>query len=299
VWAVSVVSYIALCRWLVPDFPLWIVAGFGLLWSPLNSYVSARMVGLTGQGVSVPFIKEVAIISSRYPRVDIWYAPLPLYDHGWAAQRFREVELTGTKFTSILKAELVMLPVIFLASFIFWAFFWKASPIPSPLFPFAQKMWPYYAQMEAVWKQINLPQSEIREVVLNALNIPRIITGFVSGLGLFWLFSAFKWPVLLFYGLVSGVGQLPHFTLPKLLGAWLGHRYFKKSLRRGELDALRARATGGLLLRDGANRHVRDCACAGRQVGLRAAVLKCLPSPPVSLPRSGRGGIPLFGVLKR
>jgi hypothetical protein len=30
VWAVSVVSYIALCRWLVPDFPLWIVAGFGL-----------------------------------------------------------------------------------------------------------------------------------------------------------------------------------------------------------------------------------------------------------------------------
>jgi hypothetical protein len=237
VWAVSVVSYIALCRWLVPDFPLWIVAGFGLLWSPLNSYVSARMVGLTGQGVSVPFIKEVAIISSRYPRVDIWYAPLPLYDHGWSAQRFREVELTGTKFTSILKAELVMLPVIFLASFIFWAFFWKASPIPSPLFPFAQKMWPYYAQMEAVWKQINLPQSEIREVVLNALNIPRIITGFVSGLGLFWLFSAFKWPILLFYGLVSGVGQLPHFTLPKLLGAWLGHRYFKK--RYGEENWMR------------------------------------------------------------
>jgi hypothetical protein len=98
-------------------------------------------------------------------------------------------------------------------------------------------MWPYYAQMEAVWKQINLPQSEIREVVLNALNIPRIIAGFVSGLGLFWLFSAFKWPILLFYGLVSGVGQLPHFTLPKLLGAWLGHRYFKK--RYGEENWMR------------------------------------------------------------
>jgi hypothetical protein len=91
--------------------------------------------------------------------------------------------------------------------------------------------------MEAVWKQINLPQSEIREVVLNALNIPRIVAGFVSGLGLFWLFSAFKWPILLFYGLVSGVGQLPHFTLPKLLGAWLGHRYFKK--RYGEENWMR------------------------------------------------------------
>ncbi len=237
VWLVSVVSYIMLCRILVPDFPMWIVVGFGLFWSPLNSYVSARMIGLTGQGVSVPFLKEVAIITSRYPKVDIWYAPLPLYDHGGSAQRFREVELTGTKFTSILKAELVMLPVIFIASFLFWSFFWRASPIPSPLFPFAMTMWPYYAQMEAVWKQINRPESAAQQWVLSALNIPRIIAGFVSGLGLFWLFNVFKLPMLLFYGLVGGVGQLPHFTLPKLLGAWLGHRYFKK--RFGEENWVR------------------------------------------------------------
>ncbi len=237
VWAVSVVSYIALCRWLVPDFPLWIVGVFGLLWSPLNSYVSARMIGLTGSGVSVPLLREVAVISSRYPRVDIWYAPLPLYDHGWAAQRFREVELTGTKFTSILKAEVAMFFTIAVASFLFWSFFWKASPIPSSLFPYAQKMWPYFAQMEAVWKQINRPESEMRELVLGALNIPRIGIGFALGMGLFWVFNTFKLPILLFYGLVGGVGQLPHFTLPKLLGAWLGRRYFKK--RFGEENWIR------------------------------------------------------------
>jgi hypothetical protein len=33
------------------------------------------------------------------------------------------------------------------------------------------------------------------------------------------------------------VGQLPHFTLPKLLGAWLGHCYFKK--RYGEENWMR------------------------------------------------------------
>lgn len=228
VWFVSVIAYIMLCRWLVPDFPLWIVGAFGLLWSPLNSYVSARMIGITGHGVSVPFLKEVAVISSGYPKVDIWYAPLPLYDHGWAAQRFREVELTGTKFTSIFKAEVAMFFVILVASFLFWSFFWSASPIPSTLFPYAQKMWPYYAQMEAVWKQINRPDSAMRDLVLGALNIPRIGAGFLAGLALFWVFNTFKLPILLFYGLVGGVGQLPHFTLPRLLGAWLGHRYFKK-----------------------------------------------------------------------
>lgn len=228
VWAISVSSYILICRALVPDFPLWIVAFFGLLWSPLNSYISARMMGLTGHPVGFPFLKEVAIISSRYQKVDIWYAPLPLHDHGPSAQRFREVELTGTKFTSILKAELVMLPTIFIASLVFWAFFWKVSQIPSSLFPYAQRFWPYHAQMEAVWKQLNRPESTAQQWVLDALNIPRIGAGFAFGLGAFYLFYLLKLPTLFYYGFAGGVGQLPHFTLPTLFGAWLGRRYFKK-----------------------------------------------------------------------
>ncbi|MCW5934641.1 MAG: peptide transporter [Fimbriimonadia bacterium] len=237
VWLGSVVSYIVICRILVPDFPLWIVGFFGLLWSPLNSYISARMVGLSGQTVGFPYLKEIAIISSRYPHVDIWYAPLPLYDHGGSAQRFREVELTGTKFTSIVKAELVMLPVIFIASFVFWAFFWKASQIPSSLFPFAQRFWPYHAQIDAVWKQLNRPGSEAQQWLLDAMNVPRIAAGFVGGLGCYWLFGVLKLPILFFYGFAGGVGQLPHFTLPKLLGAWLGKRYFAK--RFGEDNWIR------------------------------------------------------------
>ena len=66
------------------------------------------MIGLTGRGVGFPYIREASIVASGYQRLDVWYAPIPLADHGWAAQRFREVELTGTKFTSILKAELFM-----------------------------------------------------------------------------------------------------------------------------------------------------------------------------------------------
>jgi hypothetical protein len=51
---------------------------YGLIWSPINSYISARMVGITGTGVAVPYLKEVAIMKSGYPYVDVWYAPIPL-----------------------------------------------------------------------------------------------------------------------------------------------------------------------------------------------------------------------------
>lgn len=237
VWFASVIGYIVVCHQLVPEFPVWIIIFFGLCSSPLNTYVSARLVGLTGQRVTFPYLKEVAVISSGYPRVDIWYAPLPLYDHGWAAQRFREVELTGTKFTSILKAEVAMLPVVLIASFLFWAFFWHVSQIPSSLFPYAQRFWPYYAQLDAVWKQLNRPESEAQKWLLNALDYRRILGGFAGGLACYWLFNAVKLPVLYFYGFAGGIGQLPHYTLPTLFGAWLGRRYFRK--RFGEENWMR------------------------------------------------------------
>ncbi|NUL82241.1 MAG: peptide transporter [Armatimonadetes bacterium] len=228
VWIASALAYIAICRALVPEFPTWIVAVFALVWSPLNSYISARMFGLTGRPVAFPYLKEAAVITSRYQRADVWYAPLPLYDHGQVAQRFREVELTGTKFSSILKAEVAMLFVLPVASFVFWAFFWKTSQIPSTQFPYAQKFWPYHAQMEAVWKQINRPESAAQDWLLNALEPKRILAGFGAGLALYGLFGLMKLPLMFFYGFAGGVGHLPHMILPQLIGAFVGRRFFAR-----------------------------------------------------------------------
>src|SRR6185369_7656556 len=140
---------------LVPAFPLWLLVFFGLFWSPLNSYISARMIGLTGRGVAFPYLQEASVVATGYQRVDVWYAPLPVADYGWAAQRFREVELTGTKFTSILKAEALMFPLVIVASFLFWSFFWNSTSVPSAQFPYAQKFWPIQSASQAVMMQIN------------------------------------------------------------------------------------------------------------------------------------------------
>jgi len=228
-WLVATGILIALCRYLVPAFPIWILVFFGLVWSPFNSYISARMIGITGRGISFPYLKEASVIASRYQRVDVWYAPIPLADHGGVAQRFREVELTGTKLTSILKAEAFMFPVVLISSFFFWSFFWNSSALPNAAFPYAQRFWPIQAQSSAVLQQINLPRADgSQNYFMNAIKPLYIAGGAIGGLLTYGIFSFFKWPLLAFYGFVGGLGQFPANTLPQWLGAWIGRRFMAR-----------------------------------------------------------------------
>ncbi len=238
VWLGVTVFYIGLVRFLLHVetvrtgqnhmiFPTWLLVFYGLVWSPINSYVSARMVGLTGSGVTFPFLKEVSIMKSGYPYADIWYMPIPLSDYGGLAQKFREVELTGTKFVSVVKVEILMLFVMLPASFIFWAFFWHTSQIPSSQHPYAAKFWPIQATFQAMWNTINRKDGGI-SWVKEAINGPRVLGGIGAGLALYWIFGLFKLPALFYYGFIGGTGAFPHDVIPTFLGAWLGRRYFSK-----------------------------------------------------------------------
>lgn len=224
-YVVATGTLIILAHKLVPGFPLWILLFFGIIWTPLNSYVSARMIGLTGRGIAFPYLKEASVVASGYRSADIWFAPMPIQDHGWAAQRFREVQLTGTKFTSILKAELLMIPLVLIASFIFWAFFWNANPLPSSQFPYANRFWPFHAQMQSVMMQVNAEEGGWFK---SAIKPTLIASGLAGGLGLFGVLSVFKVPALFFYGFVGGIAAFPAITVPQLLGAWFGKRMARK-----------------------------------------------------------------------
>jgi len=82
-------------------------------------------------------------------------ASAPGLDRHLRPQRFREVELTGTKFSSIVKAEALMLPIILIGGFMYWQFVWSNAPIPSSQYPFALRIWPLQASQQAIWNQIN------------------------------------------------------------------------------------------------------------------------------------------------
>ncbi len=210
---------------LVPGFPLWIFLIFGFIWSPLHSYISARLIGLTGRGLVTPFLKETVFITSGYKNVDIWFAPIPLFDFGPVAQKFRELELTRTKFTSLVKAELVMFPIIFLCSLAFWWFFWHMNQIPSDRFPFAARTWPVAARQAYL---IFTANSSENALLLNALKPPVIGGALGVGLVLYACLSFLKLPVIFFYGIVGGIGQPLHVGLGLLVGALLSRYYFAR-----------------------------------------------------------------------
>ncbi|MBC8142625.1 MAG: peptide transporter [Armatimonadetes bacterium] len=228
VWFGATIAYIATSHWLLPTFPLWLLVVYGLVWTPINSFIAARMFGLTSQGVNFPFLKELTIMRSGYQGVDVWFAPLPLHDYGHLAQSFREIELTKTKFTSVIKAELLMFPLIIIGGLLYWQFIWHTSPIPSAQYPFAQRLWPITATNQAIFNQINKPDGAT--FVLDALKPPIIAGGTVAALVLYGVMFAAKAPLLAFYGAAGGANAFPGDTLPMLFGGLLSKFYFEKKI---------------------------------------------------------------------
>ena len=225
-WAVGTFAYIGMCHYLVPEFPVWILFFFGFIWTPIFSYISARMAGLAGSGVSIPFVKEATVMMVGYSKVDIWFAPIPLSDYGGMATQFRIVELTKTKFISVVKAEVAMLPVMLVCSFLFWSVIWRLSPIPASSYPYAAKFWPVAAQTQALMWTAN--RKGASNLLLHVINTHYIALG--SGLATVTYFAvvALQQPIMLFYGLVSGVQTMPYSAIPLMLGALLGRFYFQK-----------------------------------------------------------------------
>jgi hypothetical protein len=226
-WFVSTCGYVAITHWLVPNFPLWIILGFSFLYSPLVSYVSARLIGLTTRGIAFPMIKEATIIKSGYKGLDIWYADLGMRDYGGYAQWLREVELTGTKITSLIKMQLFMIPLVLVSSFIFWAFFWHTNVIPSAQFPYVQQYWPRDATMQAVWQTANRGANS---PFMQAIKPNVIYAGGALAFLLYGATVALKIPVLYYYGFVGGIGGMPTGSFGQLFGALMGRYYFSKRL---------------------------------------------------------------------
>jgi len=227
-WLLATVGYIILNHHFVPLFPVWLIVFYGLVITPINSYVSARLIGLTGQAAAFPYIKEATVLRSGYGQPDIWFAPLPLADYGPQAQLFREIELTGTKFTSIIKLELFMLPLILITSFVYWGFLWHTNDITSSQFPFAQKFWPLAAIQRSIFSQINVHGGATW--AKDALKPHLIGLGTAFGVAFYALTLVFKWPLLFFYGFMGGITSLPHNTIPTFIGAILGRYYFARRL---------------------------------------------------------------------
>jgi len=152
-YSLATAALIAIAAVFLPAFKqfVWFFIFFGFVFTPFQSFVNSRLVGMVGQTVSIPFIREATIILSGYQGVDIWFIPFPLGNYGAQTQKFREIELTGTKFTSIVKAEVFMIPIVLFTTFLYSAYIWKLAPVPSASYPYAQLMWRLRALQTCIW----------------------------------------------------------------------------------------------------------------------------------------------------
>ena len=199
-------------------FPLWILCVFSFLWTPINSYINAKLAGIGGSSVSLPFVREGSFLLSGYRHPDIWMAPIPLNDFSFAAGLFKQLELTRVKFSSLVRVEILSTLVLAAAGLLYWSYIWKLGPVPSGEYPFAQEMWPFIAKNTALWCSA---LGEGNNQVLSAIRGDLVIG---SAAGFTALFAVFGWlgiPAAFYYGAVGGVGQFPHVAITMLIGLFI------------------------------------------------------------------------------
>ncbi|WP_243309897.1 peptide transporter [Fundidesulfovibrio agrisoli] len=230
IYLASTAAYVLMCRWLVPDFPWIFFVLYGFIYTPVISYITARMEGIAGQFVSLPLVREASFIAGAkffgYHGIEIWYAPIPIHNYGKATVDFREIELTGTNLRGIIKAEIVVFPVVMIASLLFSQFIWQLAPIPSASYPYAQELWHLQALNSLLMQTSTL---EGNSLFFQALNGGYLGAGLGLGLVTYAVLNMFGLPVLLVYGVVRGLGQhIPHGLILEVIGAFLGRYYFHK-----------------------------------------------------------------------
>lgn len=202
---------------------------FGFVYTPFISYVTARLEGIAGMAIRIPMITEASFILSGYQGVSVWFIPIPMTNYGDNEVVFyRQCELTGTKFKSIWKTELILTPIILVISILYMSYIWGLAEIPSAAYPFAQRMWELQAANMSIMYSATLGEYSIFEYAWNWTNF---FAGFGGGLLLFGIMSWFSAPVFLTYGVIQGLDQtLPHQLLMQFAGALVGRLYFHRRM---------------------------------------------------------------------
>jgi len=235
-------AVVAVCIMLLPRSPTLVafLLFFAFLYTPLYSYINTRLMGIAGQSVPMPFVRESAYILSGVKGIGIWLAPIPIENYANQAQSFRVTELTGVRFWSLLKADLVAVPVMLLLSFAFWGFIWHSDAIPSDVFPAAQVNWDLRAKNNVLLfsstfvapGEENAQKSITDTELWKAVHPGTIASGFAASVTIFAVLSVFGLPIAFVYGLVRGFGRFPHVMILEIVGALLGRLYFQKKFGR-------------------------------------------------------------------
>jgi len=230
-YVLTSMSYILLSGYLIDWHPgvMIVLVFFAFLYTPLISYVTARLEGMAGQTVRIPYVREAAFMLSGYSGgVAVWFLPVPMANYGRRTVFWRQAELTGTRFRSIWKTDLVLVPIVLASAIFFAQVRWSLGPIPGPEYPFAEKMWELNAANQSIIYTATLGRYSAFEEAFRPIYLG---AGIGIGLIMFGALGLLAAPSMMAYGMIRGLNQtLPHVVLPQFIGALIGRYYFQKKM---------------------------------------------------------------------
>jgi len=91
-------------------FPLWILIFYGFIYTPVISYVAARMEGMVGRSVAIPYLGEATFILSGYKGAAIWLGTGAI-DQMNCWKRIAPRKTTGKARISALISAVNLVPV--------------------------------------------------------------------------------------------------------------------------------------------------------------------------------------------
>jgi hypothetical protein len=190
---------LALWGFIVPDFPLAISAILVVAWPLLSSLIAARGLGESGMIISVPYVNEVAFTLSSFQNIDMWFLPAVGQPLGvdWCAN-FKICDMTETKFTSLMKAFVIALPIAWIANFMFVQAFWSLAPIPSSIYPAVDIYWQINVLNRCLW---------ITGQVSTQITV--IAASFIIGMALSTVSVLFNLPISMMGVAIGALNPLP------------------------------------------------------------------------------------------
>ena len=196
------------------EFPIWVLLLFIVGGTFFANYIATASAGVTFLGVNVPYLRELAIYYSGYPKKDIWFVPLPLSISGSIgyigpassvasvpiggstfAQGLFQADLLNVKHSEYIKAFIILLLISLAGSFFYTSLFWYVARIPSSAYPATIISWPVdainWARMQvwvwsgylfnSTWILFGLSLGSAMAAITNFLRVPYFLPIMITG----------------------------------------------------------------------------------------------------------------------
>jgi hypothetical protein len=243
---------VLLFRFLIPDYPWFLIAPFAAIWSFLFSMIDIRAKGDTGFRVDPPYVREGLIISTNKMvkaktgnnlSPGVWFAPWPisLGSAQWV-ENFKVCELTRCRPRSYILAAIIGMLVGKVANLFFMSIFWSIAPIPSSTYPYSATILPVWTTQLCFWMSTTVKGAQFggtssSAIVSNVFRFDWMLFAFLAFTAVFLIGKLIPKFKLSLIGLAVGMAMPLPFTISLFIGGmiangvrrWKGDEWFNNN----------------------------------------------------------------------